>query len=137
MPELPLFAERIAAGFPSPAQGYMDEPLDLNRLCLGEEAATFLLRVEGESMTGAGIFPGDILVVDRAREAGHGDIVVVAVDGAFTVKELQLSPEPVLLPHNPRHQPLYLEGREWELFGVATFSVHALDRRSRARVCPG
>lgn len=126
MAALPLFTEAVRAGFPSPAQGYMEEPLDLNRLCIRQEAATFLLRVEGDSMIEAGIYPGDILVVDRSLDALHGDIVVAAVDGEFTVKELALKPSPRLLPRNPRYAPIVPEEGGWELFGVVTFALHTL-----------
>lgn len=126
MAALPLFTEAVRAGFPSPAQGYMEEPLDLNRLCIRHEAATFLLRVEGDSMIDAGIYAGDILVVDRSLEAVHGDIVVAAVDGEFTVKELALKPSPRLLPRNPRYAPIVPEEGGWELFGVVTFALHTL-----------
>ena len=87
MSALPFFSERIAAGFPSPAQGYLDEHLDLNRLCIRRPASTFLLRVEGDSMVDAGIFSGDILIVDRSLEAVAGDVVVASLEGEFTVKE--------------------------------------------------
>ena len=126
MAALPLFTEAVRAGFPSPAQGYMEEPLDLNRLCIRQEAATFLLRVEGDSMIEAGIYPGDILVVDRSLDALHGDIVVAAVGGEFTVKELALKPSPRLLPRNPRYAPIVPEEGGWELFGVVTFALHTL-----------
>ncbi len=126
MAALPLFSEAVRAGFPSPAQGYMEEPLDLNRLCIRQEAATFLLRVEGDSMIEAGIHAGDILVVDRSLNAVHGDIVVAAVAGEFTVKELALKPSPRLLPRNPDYAPIVLEEGGWELFGVVTFALHTL-----------
>ncbi|MZR61480.1 translesion error-prone DNA polymerase V autoproteolytic subunit [Alcanivorax sp. DP30] len=126
MAALPLFTEAVRAGFPSPAQGYMEEPLDLNRLCIRQEAATFLLRVEGDSMIDAGIYAGDILVVDRSLEALHGDIVVAAVDGEFTVKELALKPSLRLLPRNRRYAPIVPEEGSWELFGVVTFALHTL-----------
>lgn len=126
MAALPLFSEAVRAGFPSPAQGYMEEPLDLNRLCIRHEAATFLLRVEGDSMIEAGIHAGDILVVDRSLNAVHGDIVVAAVAGEFTVKELVLKPSPRLLPRNPDYAPIVLEEGGWELFGVVTFALHTL-----------
>ncbi|MCK0152168.1 translesion error-prone DNA polymerase V autoproteolytic subunit [Alcanivorax sp. S6407] len=126
MAALPLFTEAVRAGFPSPAQGYMEEPLDLNKLCIRQEAATFLLRVEGDSMIEAGIYAGDILVVDRSLQAVHGDIVVAAVGGEFTVKELSLKPSPRLLPRNPDYAPIVLEEGGWELFGVVTFALHTL-----------
>ena len=124
MTALPFFTERVAAGFPSPAQGYMEAPLDLNELCIRQQEATFLLRVEGDSMLEAGIFPDDILVVDRSLEAAHGDVVVASLNGEFTVKELRLKPQPMLMPRNPRYAAMLLADQEWALFGVVTFSLH-------------
>jgi DNA polymerase V len=125
MTALPFFTERVAAGFPSPAQGYMEAPLDLNQLCIRQPEATFLLRVEGDSMLEAGIFPDDILVVDRSLEASHGDVVVASLNGEFTVKELRLRPQPMLMPRNPRYAAMLLADQEWALFGVVTFSLRA------------
>ena len=125
MTALPVFTERVAAGFPSPAQGYLEAPLDLNQLCIGQQEATFLLRVEGDSMRDAGIFADDILVVDRSLEPAHGDVVVASLNGEFTVKELRLRPQPVLMPRNPCYAPIPLADQDWELFGVVTFSLHA------------
>ncbi|MBL4570956.1 MAG: translesion error-prone DNA polymerase V autoproteolytic subunit [Alcanivorax sp.] len=125
MTALPFFAERVAAGFPSPAQGYMEAPLDLNALCIRQPEATFLLRVEGDSMLEAGIFPDDILVVDRSLEASHGDVVVASLNGEFTVKELRLKPQPMLMPRNSRYSAMLLADQEWALFGVVTFSLRA------------
>ena len=103
----------------------MEAPLDLNQLCIGQQEATFLLRVEGDSMREAGIFPDDILVVDRSLEPSHGDVVVASLNGEFTVKELRLRPQPMLMPRNPRYAAIPLADQEWELFGVVTFSLHA------------
>jgi DNA polymerase V len=83
---IPLYADRVQAGFPSPAEGLLDEMIDLNSYLVKNPQATFLLRVSGESMTGAGIFPDDLLVVDRSEEAKSGQIVVAVVDNEFTVK---------------------------------------------------
>ena len=85
----PLMSNTIAAGFPSPAEQYVEAPLDLNQLLISRPAATFFLRVAGDSMIDAGIFEGDILVVDRSIEAKDGMIVVACVDGEFTVKTLK------------------------------------------------
>ena len=126
MSALPFFSERISAGFPSPAQGYLDEHLDLNRLCIRRPASTFLLRVEGDSMVDAGIFSGDILIVDRSLEAVAGDVVVASLDGEFTVKELQLLPTPMLKPRNPAYAPIPIGDEGVDLFGVVTFCLHAL-----------
>jgi DNA polymerase V len=96
--ELPLFLERVACGFPSPAQDYVEDRIDLNKLAVKHPSATYFVKVSGDSMIGAGIGDGDLLVVDRSLTAEHGDIVVAAVDGEFTVKELQTRPVLRLLP---------------------------------------
>ena len=127
---LPLFSERVSAGFPSPAQDYIEQALDLNELCVKRPAATFFLRVEGDSMVDAGIHPDDILVVDRSIEARQGDIVIAAVDGEFTVKELVLRPRPRLLPRNPNYSPIEIpEGMSLDIFGVVTNVVRTLKRQ--------
>lgn len=85
---VPLFAEPCAAGFPSPAQDYVEKELDLNELCIRRRASTFFVRASGFSMQDLGLCDGDIMVVDRAEEAVHGDIVIAEVNGEFTVKRL-------------------------------------------------
>ena len=124
----PLFTERVPAGFPSPAQDYIERTLDLNELCISHPAATFFVRVEGESMTGAGIYPNDILVVDRSLTARHGDVVIASLEREMTVKLLHLNPPPVrLLACNPAYPPLLLsEGMVLEIFGVVTNVVRNL-----------
>lgn len=128
--EIPLFLERVSAGFPSPAEGYLDKSLDLNELCIQHPAATYFVRVEGESMTDVGIFPNDILVVDRSLNARHGDTVIASLNGEMTVKELHLTPLPVyLLPRNPAYQPILIEeGSELDVFGVVTSVIRKFKR---------
>lgn len=125
---VPLYTERVPAGFPSPAQDYIEQTLDLNELCISHPAATFFVRVEGESMTGAGIFPNDILVVDRSLTARHGDIVIASLEREMTVKQLHLNPPPVQLRAcNPAYPPLVIsEGMVLEIFGVVTHVVRNL-----------
>ena len=106
--KLPLFVSKVSAGFPSPAQDYVEQTLDLNELCIKRPAATFFVRVEGESMIEAGIFHNDILVVNRSVKPVHGDIVVAQVDGEFTVKELCLRPKLMLVPRNSAFNPICL-----------------------------
>jgi DNA polymerase V len=128
---LPLFTERVSAGFPSPAQDYVEQALDLNELCVKRPAATFFLRVEGDSMRDAGIYPNDVLVVDRSLTAQHGDVVIAAVNGEFTVKKLSLKPRLALLPCNTNYAPIELqEGSELEVFGVVISVVRTLKRAS-------
>jgi DNA polymerase V len=131
---IPLFLERVSAGFPSPAEDYIEKTLDLNELCVQHPAATFFVRVEGESMIGAGIFPGDVLVVDRSLRAQHGDIIIASLESEMTVKELHLNPPPVyLLPRNPAYQPILIEeGMALEVFGVVTNVVRSLKRGGKS-----
>lgn len=127
---LPLFLSHVPAGFPSPAQDYIEQSLDLNELCITHPEATYFVRCEGNSMINAGIRSGDILVVNRALTAAHGDIVIAALYGELTVKELRLHPRPGLFPHNPDYQPIMLrESDSLELFGVVTYALHDLRRK--------
>ncbi|MCF6179179.1 MAG: translesion error-prone DNA polymerase V autoproteolytic subunit, partial [Geopsychrobacter sp.] len=122
-----LFSDAVAAGFPSPASDYCERKLDLNDLCVQNPAATYFVRATGDSMIEAGIFPGDVLVVDRSINASHGDIVIVAVDGELTVKRLETRPTLRLMPMNPNYAPIDLsENADLEVFGVATTVVHSL-----------
>jgi DNA polymerase V len=112
---LPLYLHRIPAGFPSPADDYIETGLDLNDLLVRNPAATFMVRVSGDSMIGAGIHDGDILVVDRSETAVHGKIVVVALDGEMTVKRLYLKGGRCrLVPENKAFQPIHV-GSEQDL----------------------
>ena len=124
---LSLFSSLIAAGFPSPAQDYVEQTLDLNELCIKHPAATFFVKVQGDSMIDAGIFYGDILVVDRSLQPAHGDTVVAAVNGEFTVKQLQLRPVVQLLPRNALFSPIAINDEsELNIFGVVTNVVKKL-----------
>jgi DNA polymerase V len=125
---LPLFASRVQAGFPSPAQDYAEGLLDLNEFMVEHEAATFYVRVQGQSMVGAGILDGDIIAVDRALEARHGDIVLAVIDNELTVKELyQQNGQVRLLPHNPDFQPIEIkEGQELSVWGVVKGVIRKL-----------
>ncbi|EAN3036999.1 translesion error-prone DNA polymerase V autoproteolytic subunit [Salmonella enterica subsp. enterica serovar Newport] len=117
---LPLFTERVPCGFPSPAQDYVEDRLNLNTLLIAHPSAT----LSGDSMTGAGIGDGDLLVVDRSLSASHGDIVIAAVAGNFTVKELRTHPVLQLVPHNSNYSPItFHHPEDLEIFGVVTFSV--------------
>ncbi|HFF3441551.1 TPA: translesion error-prone DNA polymerase V autoproteolytic subunit [Escherichia coli] len=124
---LPLFSERVACGFPSPAHDYVEEKLDLNKLLIKHPSATYFMKVSGESMHDAGISDGDLLVVDRSISAMHGDIVIAAVSGEFTVKELRTHPFLQLVPHNRNYSSISFENiEELKIFGVVTFSVKPL-----------
>ncbi|MEN4892550.1 translesion error-prone DNA polymerase V autoproteolytic subunit [Erwinia billingiae] len=122
---LPLFSDRCAAGFPSPAADYVEAALDLNELCIRHRAATYFVRASGNSMTDAGIKDGDLMVVDKSEKPSHGDIVIAAVDGEFTVKVLQLRPRLALQPMNPAFPTIYPDPDALEIFGVVTWFLHA------------
>jgi len=121
----PLYASRPAAGFPAPGDDMVEKPLDLNDLLIDNPDSTFFVRVEGDSMEGAGIFSGDILVVDRSVSACHGHIVVAAVNGEVVVKRLSREAGvPVLISENPAYQPIRLnEAEDCFIWGVVTGSV--------------
>ena len=122
----PLMESPVAAGFPSPAEQYAEMPLDLNELLVRNPPATYFVRASGDSMTGAGIRSGDILVVDRSLDAADGSIVIANVDGEFTVKFFRNGPDGVRLePANPRYRAItFREGMEFRLFGVVTATIH-------------
>lgn len=131
----PLMASTVAAGFPSPAEQYMESPLDLNELLVHRPAATFFVRAAGDSMTGAGIRPGDILVVDRSLEARDGSIVIACVDNEFTVKFLRSDGENWFLqPANRNYRAItFSEGMELKLFGVVTAVIHQFVKFNSAK----
>ncbi|MDB5078536.1 MAG: hypothetical protein JWP00_460 [Chloroflexi bacterium] len=131
--QIPLFGGTVPAGFPSPADDYMEMKLDLNELCIQHPVATFFMRVQGLSMTGAGIQPGDLLVVDRALEAQDGSIVIALVDGEFTVKRLRKdrANRIVLQAENPDFPPIVIkEGMYFEVWGVVVSTIHFFSQNS-------
>ena len=125
---LPVFLGRLAAGFPSPADDYIEGRLDLNRHLIKHPAATFFVRVSGDSMIDAGIHSGDLLVVDRSLDAVDGNVIVASLDGELTVKRLSKRGEILrLLPANTDYQPIeILTQQTFEIFGVVTNVIHAL-----------
>jgi DNA polymerase V len=121
--QLPLYLSSVAAGFPSPADDYVDGDLDLMEMLIQHPAATFYCRVSGDSMEGAGIFDGDILIVDRATTAAHGDVVVAAVAGELTCKYLDKNRHR-LLPANDKYRPIEIpDGSDLVIEGVVRHSI--------------
>ena len=121
------YASRIAAGFPSPADDHLEGPIDLNAHLAPHPAATFVVKVEGDSMVGAGIRDGDLLVVDRSREAKSGAIVVAVVDGELTVKRLRIGKSGIRLePENPAYPPLEVrESADLVIWGVVAHAIRS------------
>ena len=125
---LPYSDGRVPAGFPSPAEDHIEHPLDLAAYLIQNKAATFLMRVEGDSMRDAGILDGDLLVVDRAANAVSGSVAVVALNGEFTVKRLRQVGEYLWLePANPRYKAVRVgAGEDLHVFGVVRHAIHTL-----------
>lgn len=121
---LPLYSDLVQCGFPSPAADYVEQRIDLNDLLIRHPSATYFVKAAGDSMIEAGISDGDLLVVDSSRTAEHGDIVIAAVDGEFTVKRLQLRPRVQLNPMNSAYSPIIVGSEDsLDVFGVVTYIV--------------
>lgn len=118
--EIPVAGGEVKAGFPSPADDFLDSPLDLNRELVHNPASTFFVRVSGDSMAGDGIGDGDLLVVDRSVAPYDGCIAVCYVDGEFTVKRVRLEKSGAwLLPSNPKYPPIRVDKEnEFLIWGV-------------------
>ncbi|MFP4459169.1 MAG: LexA family protein [Candidatus Zixiibacteriota bacterium] len=124
--KIPLFDSSVQAGFPSPANDYIDRKLDLNELLIEHPTATFFVRVEGQSMTGAGIHHGDILIVDRALEAKDNKIVIAIIDGELSVKRIKIKGKKIALyPENPDYEPIEIDdAMDFMVWGVVKSVIH-------------
>ena len=115
-------------GFPSPANDYLESPIDLNKYLIKNGAATFLVRVSGDSMLNANIADQAILIVDRSLKPKHGSIVVASLDGDFVCKRLQLKPRLCLLPENPKYEPIYIQhGQDLDIMGTVTAAINKFE----------
>lgn len=128
---LPYADQGIQAGFPSPAQDYISESIDLNREIVHHPASTFYGRVAGDSMIGDGIDPDDIIVIDRSLEPRDGDLAVCCVDGEFTLKRIRLEDNRVwLIPANEAFDPILVTpDNRFEIWGVVTYTIKRTRRR--------
>ena len=128
--KLPLFGHHVKAGFPSPADDYIEAWLDLNEHLIEHKEATFFVQASGDSMIGAGIQEGNLLVVDRAVEPRHRDIVIAVVDGELTVKRLEKRRGKIrLIAENPAYAPIeFKDGQELTIWGVVTSVIQKLKR---------
>ena len=123
----PLVSASVSAGFPSPAEDYVEGRLDLNHYLIKHPVATFYVRVSGDSMQGAGIDPGSILVVDRAVEADDGDIVIARIGDELCVKRLRIHEGRIwLMPENDGYQPIeVIEGMDFEVWGRVMHAIRS------------
>jgi len=127
--KLKLFSQGVSAGFPSPADDYIDKNLDLNEYMIKHPAATYLLKVSGNSMIDAGISSDDILVVDRSIEPTDSKIVVAVINGEFTLKRFRKIENKIYLyPENAQFKPIEIkEEMECQIWGVVTFVIHSFE----------
>ncbi len=129
------FDTPIHAGFPSPADDFLEKKLDLNEYLVKNPAATFFIRVRGHSMIGAGILDGDMLVVDRSLEARNDSIIVAVIDGEFTVKRLKKEGKNIsLVAENRHYKPIKIkEEMEFEVWGVVTGVIQDLRFKNKVK----
>ena len=125
---IPLFESRVQAGFPSPGDDYSEGMLDLNDYLIPHKTTTFFVRVTGESMTGAGIFPGDMLIVDRSLDPSDGKVIIAVLNGEMTVKRLKQKRDSLLLcSENERYPDIQVTGEDdFSTWGVVTNVIHSL-----------
>lgn len=125
--ELPFADGGIKAGFPSPAQDYLTDAIDLNKDIIKHKESTFYARVSGDSMKDAGIGDGDIVVVDKALDAKDGDFVVAFIDGDFTIKQFKMDKSGEfgwLVPYNSDYSPIRITAdNDFQVWGVITFTI--------------
>lgn len=126
--ELPLFLTPIRAGFPSPADDYLDTKLDLNEHLIKHPASTFCVKVKGDSMVNAGIHSGDILIVDRSLQPKNRSVVVAVLDGEFTVKRLRKRGNKLFLDaENDSYAPIEITPEmDFEIWGIVIHAIHSL-----------
>ncbi|HJH19150.1 MULTISPECIES: LexA family protein [Pseudomonas] len=129
---LPLFSSQVSAGFPSPALDHMEKLISLDELFDIRAPHMYLARIQGDSMQGAGIFNGDLIIVDRSKEPRHGDIVVAALNAESVCKRLhKRDNQVVLMAENPHYPARYvMEGDELVIWGVVNYSVRDHERSS-------
>jgi len=124
--DIPFYQSNVPAGFPSPAEDFMDLDLNLQEYLVQHPSATFCVRVTGDSMQNAGIFSGDVMVVDRALESKNNSIVLAVLDGEFTVKRIQKRAGKLYLkPENKNFSPIeIIEEMNFQVWGVVTHIIH-------------
>jgi len=126
--DIPFYQSNVPAGFPSPAEDFMDLDLNLQEYLVQNPSATFCVRVTGDSMQNAGIYSGDVMVVDRALEPQNNTIVLAILDGEFTVKRIQKKGQELYLkPENSKFKPIQItEEMNFQVWGVVTHIIHKI-----------
>ncbi|MBT2375533.1 LexA family protein [Pseudomonas fluorescens] len=127
---LPLYSSQVSAGFPSPAADHLEKLISLDELFEIRAPHMYLAKIQGDSMQGAGIFSGDLVIVDRSKTARHGDIVIAALNTESVCKRLSIQGDQVvLMAENPKYPPRYvMEGDELVIWGVVKYSVRDHER---------
>lgn len=129
MSQIPYFDSRVSCGFPSPADDFSERRISLDAELVRYPESTYFLRAEGHSMKEAGIFDGDLLVVESYETAVDGDIVIAELDGEFTCKYLKTYPVKALIPANEAYKPVIItDETEIRIFGIVRFAVHQTGR---------
>lgn len=129
--DLPFADTGVRAGFPSPAQDFMEYALDLNKELIRHPASTFLARVQGDSMKDAGVCDGDMLVIDKSLAPFDGAMAVCCIDGEFTLKFIKIAKKGLwLVPANELYRPLLItEQNNFLIWGIVTYSIHNQKRK--------
>ena len=124
--KIKLYTTSISAGFPSPAEDHMDVSLDINEYLVKHPSSTFYIYVKGDSMINAGIFDGDLMIVDRSLEVKSNSIVVAVINGEFTVKKIKKDSGNIyLIPDNKSYKPILLENSmDFQIWGIVTHTIH-------------
>ncbi len=126
--QIPLFLSSVQAGFPSPAEDYIDRRINLDRLLIKHPASTFFVKVKGTSMVKAGIHDNDLLIVDRSLYPKNGSIVIAIIDNEFTIKRISITNKKIyLLPENDEFKPIEIKSEtDFQIWGVVTYVIHSL-----------
>ena len=124
--DIPLYGDAVPAGFPSPADDYLDIDLNLHDYLVQHPSATFCVKAIGDSMVDAGIKSSDVMVIDRALTPKNNDIILAVIDGEFTVKRIKKNDDELyLIPANENYRPVKItEDMDFQVWGVVTFIIH-------------
>ncbi len=126
--KIPIYTTPVKAGFPSPAEDYVDKKIDLNEILIKHPTSTFFLRVSGNSMTDAGIMDGDTLIVDKSLEIKNDRVVIASINSEFTVKRIKIDGDSIYLKaENPDYEDIEItKEADFIVWGVVTYVIHEL-----------